>query len=139
MKKIIILKNRLPEIRKLFAVTQGFFEENNLPREILDDLKLCLEEVVSNIINYGYKDSRSHDITVEMELTGDSLSLKIIDDAAAFNPLAYPPPDLSNPIEERDAGGLGIHIIRKLMDHIEYKRQDNKNILSLSKSITKAE
>jgi len=135
MKKRIVLENRLNEIKKLFAALEDFRKENDLPRTITDDLKLCLEEVVSNIIKYGYKDSGSHKIIIEMELKRDSLLLSITDDAAEFNPLEYPLPDLSRPVEERDTGGLGIHIIRRLMDSIEYKRQDNKNILFLSKNI----
>ncbi len=137
MKKTVVLKNRLSEIQRLFTVTQEFFMKNNLPQGVLDDLKLSLEEVILNIINYGYKDSRTHDINVEMELKEKLLTLKITDDAAEFNPIEYPPPDMTRPIEERGVGGLGIHIMRKLMDRVEYKRQDNKNILFLSKKITR--
>lgn len=136
MKKKIVLKNRLSEMQRLFAAAQEFSRENNLPQGVLGELQLCLEEVVSNIIKYGYKDSRTRDIKVEMELEKKRLSLKITDDAAEFNPLLYPLSDITRPIEERAAGGMGIHIIRKLMGRLEYKRQGKRNILFLSKELS---
>lgn len=132
-KKKIILKNRLSELSGLAEEVSRFGQDNNLNTEIIHDLNLSLEEIISNTINYGYKDSAGHQISVEIALSGSAISAKITDDAQPFNPLQAPAPELEKPPSARKPGGMGVHLVRNLMDKIEYKREGDKNILIISK------
>ncbi|MDI6605678.1 MAG: SpoIIE family protein phosphatase, partial [Candidatus Omnitrophota bacterium] len=131
----IILKNKITQIAKLSEAINRFGKNNNLPPETIHDLNLSLEEIISNTIKYGYKDTAEHDIAVEVELRGRIVSVKITDDAEAFNPLEAPEAELKKPLSERKTGGYGIHLLRNLMDKIEYKREEGRNILLISKNI----
>ncbi|MBL7151920.1 MAG: SpoIIE family protein phosphatase [Candidatus Omnitrophica bacterium] len=134
-KKTVILKNKLSELSGLAQEVSRFGKDNNLSKEIIHDLNLSLEEIISNTINYGYKDSAGHQISVEVALSGSIITVKITDDAQPFNPLQASAPELEKPPSERKPGGMGVHLVRNLMDKIEYKREEGRNILLISKNI----
>lgn len=131
------LKNNLHEIQRLAREITNFSEDNNLSKQIANDLNLCLEEVVTNIISYGYKDSAIHDIIVNLRLNDNEIEIEVIDDALAFDPLINPEPDIKKPLEERPIGGLGIFLVKKLTDEIKYIREKNHNVLKMKKKIKK--
>lgn len=131
----IILKNRIDEIHKLAVIVEQFFQENNIPSELLFKMNLVFEEIISNIINYGYEDGGDHDIKVFLALINGELVVEITDGGKAFDPLANPEPRLDIPLEERPIGGLGIYLVKHLVDEIRYKREGNSNILSFRKKI----
>jgi anti-sigma regulatory factor (Ser/Thr protein kinase) len=99
------------------------------------NLLLVLEEVVTNIISYGYMDETVHSITVNITLENRDLTLLISDDAREFNPLEKPMPDLDAPLDERPIGGLGIALFRSIMDSVEYRRKNDRNILVLKRKL----
>ena len=70
-----------------------------------------------------------------LALEGDELTIRVEDDGRAFDPLQAPPPDLDLPLEERPVGGLGIHIVRSVMDAVEYQRRGGRNVLTMRKTI----
>ena len=82
---------------------------------------------------YGYDDEDVHKIDIEIELRSERFIIIIGDDGIPFNPFKKDPPDTMLTVEERLIGGLGIHLVKKLMDECEYKRQTNKNIITLIK------
>jgi sigma-B regulation protein RsbU (phosphoserine phosphatase) len=129
----IKLKNDLSELEKLSQGLTEFGAKHGLSHRVLYDLSLALEEVVTNTISYGYLDRREHVILVRLRVEPGIVIAEVEDDGQAFNPLAAPEPDVSKPIEERTVGGLGIHLVRKIMDGLEYKRQDDKNHLIMKK------
>jgi anti-sigma regulatory factor (Ser/Thr protein kinase) len=131
--KNILIKNNLSEIERLSKAVAEFGEKNNLSSEVIYDVRLALEEVVSNIINYGFEDNYEHQISIEMNLQGETLTMKIKDDGKPFNPLEVKSTNLDKPFDEREIGGMGIHIVRKLMDKILYKREEGNNVLQLTK------
>jgi len=133
--KVIILKNDLSETTRLMAEVTQFGKAHNLPDSIIGDSKLALEEIVTNIISYGYESKGGHKINVTLELKDTELIIKVEDDSRPFNPLETPKPDLEKPLEEMQVGGLGIHLVRRVMDKIEYKRQGDKNLLVMFKKI----
>ena len=98
-------------------------------------IRLSVEEAVVNVMDYAY--SEGIEGTVDIEVVTDQKSLKFIitDSGKPFDPTAKPEVDLSLPGEERQIGGLGIHLLRTLMDSVDYKRIDGKNILTLTKDL----
>jgi anti-sigma regulatory factor (Ser/Thr protein kinase) len=98
-------------------------------------INLVLDEVITNIIDYGYDDQAEHEIRVTMAVEGDRLTIEVEDDARPFDPLKAAPPDLDLPLEERPVGGLGIHIMRSLMDAVEHQRRNDRNVLTMQKTI----
>ena len=104
------------------------------PGKILE-INVCLDELFTNIVSYGFDDDREH--IVEFTLSGDSnfVIINIEDDAKLFNPLEKVDPDFPENVEEAKIGGLGILIIRKIMDNVTYERSQGKNKLTMKKNI----
>jgi len=103
---------------------------------MIKKIHLVSEEVAANIINYAYPGSSgAMDIIYSIEEHNNTRSfvLVFIDDGLAFNPLELPEPDINAPIEERTIGGLGIFLVKSLMDDVTYKRHNDQNILRLVK------
>jgi len=131
--KNILINNNLSEIERLSKAVAEFGKKNNLSSEVIYDVRLTVEEIVSNIINYGFVDHDEHQISIEMNLQGETLTIKIKDDGKPFNPLEVKNANLEKPFDEREIGGMGIYIVRKLMDKILYKREEGNNVLQLTK------
>jgi len=131
----VVFVNRREEIRRIGEVAEQFGAEQHLSDDMVMSINLVLDEVLANIIGYGYDDDKEHEIHVTMSLEGDLLTIVVDDDARAFDPLQAPPPDLTLPLEERPVGGLGVHIVRTVMDAVEYQRRDGHNILTMRKTI----
>jgi anti-sigma regulatory factor (Ser/Thr protein kinase) len=131
MNKSLNLKNNISEIEKLIEMVNEFGQGHMLSGNVIHDATLALEEVVSNIILYAYADEDEHEIEVGMGINQDQLIFKVKDDGKAFNPLKNPDPDVCKPFEEREIGGLGIYIVKNLMDELEYLRDNEKNILTM--------
>ena len=112
-----------------FGLTHG------LSPEVVFTLNLALDEVVTNIISYAYADDAEHEIDVRVTLDGKEVSVRVQDDGKAFNPLAVPKPDLGPDIDQRPVGGLGVHIVRSLMDALEYQRVNDHNIFIMRKRL----
>lgn len=129
------LTNKLEEIPTLAQAIEDFAEVNNLPGQLIFQVNLCLDELLTNTISYGFPEGGEHVISVGMTLEGEKMVITIRDDGIAFNPLEQSEPDTSQGIEERPIGGLGIHLVRNMMDEIEYRRESGKNILVMKKHI----
>jgi len=106
-----------------------------VPSRTLYSVNLALDELVTNVILYGYEEGSEKEIAVKLETTKDGLVASVADEAKPFNPLNVAAPDLKAPLEERQLGGLGIHLVRSLMDHVSYKREKGKNVLTIRKRI----
>lgn len=134
----ISLKNDLGELARLVDEIEFFASENHLESQLVFRLNLALEELVTNIISYGYE-GYPRDTTIDITLTlkEDSLEVKVKDYAAPFNPLAVPEPDVSQDVEDRKIGGLGIHLVRKMMDSLNYSREEGANVLTMVKYLEK--
>ena len=87
-------------------------------------------------MSYGYGDAGPREIRVRMEADGTELRAEVEDDAVAFDPFAEaPPPDLTSDVDDRRVGGLGVFLVQKTMDHVSYRREGDRNLILLSKSI----
>lgn len=131
----LILLNRPSEIARLQDQLESLAREHDLPPKVLHEIQLAVEEHLTNILRYAYRDEREHEIWIQLRLGETEFCIEVKDDGRAFNPLEFPTMDLSLPLEQRPIGGLGIHMIRKSMDRIEYRRADGKNILAMMKQI----
>ncbi|MBI3756908.1 MAG: ATP-binding protein [Deltaproteobacteria bacterium] len=129
----INLKNRISELEKVSEHLDELGARHRLSPKILHDLNLALEEIITNVISYGYTDEREHEILVRLRVEPQEVTVEVEDDGQAFNPLEVPVPDVTRSLEERAVGGLGIHLVQKLMDSLGYKRQGNKNLLIMRK------
>ena len=99
-------------------------------------VELALEEVLVNVINYAYPQDQNPPGTIEVECSWDDrqiLTIVVADQGAAFDPLNKPDPDTTLSIEERDIGGLGIYLTKKMMDQVTYDRSRGKNKLTMVK------
>lgn len=130
---VISLKNQLDEIQKLVAAIEDYGAKHDLSARIVHVFTLALDELITNIISYGYDDQGEHRINVRFILQGSELAAELEDDGKPFNPLDRPAPDVDLSIEDREIGGLGIHFVRELMDKVEYRRENDRNILTLRK------
>ena len=109
------------------ARLQGFDDKR------INHIQLSAEEVLVNIINYAYPDTEGEIEIAVTPLAQGGLEVTITDSGRAFDPLVMPDPDIKAPLEQRKIGGLGIYLLRRLMDQVTYKRQDNRNILTFIK------
>ena len=127
--KIDYLDNMLDLIHKQ-ALDLGFNKKE------LGHIRLASEEILINTINYAYSEKLG-DIKIECYPTAlkDGLTIKIIDWGKAFNPLEEKDPDINTPVNEREIGGLGIFLTKKIIDRFEYIRKDDQNILILVKQL----
>ncbi|MGE4421855.1 MAG: SpoIIE family protein phosphatase [Pseudodesulfovibrio sp.] len=118
---------------------EAFGIEHGLHPKIVFHLTLVLDELITNIISYGYADFDVHPIDVTIALEGDRLTIRVEDDSEPFNILEAPEPELDLPLDQRTkpVGGLGIHLIKNMVHGIHYKRENGKNVLTLHKDISK--
>jgi serine/threonine-protein kinase RsbW len=102
-----------------------------VPMGAVSSVLIAADEVISNALNHG---GGAPAVEVAAKVDADQVTIRIIDDGVAFDPLAAAAPDTSLSIEDREIGGLGIHLVRKMMDHVAYERRGNHNRLQFSKS-----
>jgi anti-sigma regulatory factor (Ser/Thr protein kinase) len=131
----IKLHNQLSELAAARQALTRFGRQHDVPDRVLHDLNLTLEEILTNIISYGYTDSVEHEITVRLSVQSGEMRVDVEDDGQPFDPLEAPKPDTTKPLEERAVGGMGIHLARKLTDGLEYQRHEGKNLLVLRKRL----
>lgn len=129
------LRNDPSEAKHIGDWVDEFARRAGLSKDVQHSIDLALAEWVTNVISYAYDDSREHWITVRF-LKGDAeVRVEVQDDGRAFDPLTLPSTDTSAPLEKRPIGGLGVHMMRKLMDAVLYRREGGRNILTLVKRI----
>lgn len=93
--------------------------------------QLVIEEVLSNVVRHGYPDGGQHEISVRVSHDGEHIAICVQDDGVAFDPSGAATVDVDQPLEERRVGGLGIHLVRQFVEHLEYQRLAGRNDLKL--------
>jgi len=129
------IKNDHSELGRVVQLFQEFYSKNNLPAKITNSIDLVIDEVLNNIITYGYVDQEEHEIDIQISIMNRQLILKIEDDGIEFNPTEIAEADTKSSIEDRAIGGLGIHLIRNVMDEVRYSYKSKKNNLTMKKKI----
>jgi anti-sigma regulatory factor (Ser/Thr protein kinase) len=128
-------KNDTRELARLHDFIDQFCSSHALPPPIDLALHLALGEHVTNIIAYAYDDQGEHQIITRLWFREGNVEAEVEDDGRPFNPLQYPAVDATLPLDERPIGGLGIHLLRRSMEELNYSRQRNNNILWMRKRI----
>lgn len=131
----IRLPARLENLEELINFTLHFLSSCGVDKETASEIHLAVDEACTNSIKYAYPPGREGELELSCALTGDSVIVTIRDWGKAFNPLESPPPDLDLGIEERPIGGLGIFLMKKFSDRLEYRRENNSNFLTIIKKI----
>jgi len=130
---------RLPvdpkEIEHLNRVVRQFGDLHEVPGRTLYAVNLALDEVVTNAIIHGFDDATGQFVEARLTVREGFITAEVEDGGRAFNPLDAPTPDLTAALDERELGGLGIHLVKSLMDRVEYRREGEKNVLTVRKRI----
>ena len=131
--QILDVKNEISEVERANDVLRELWVRCALPQDFEVPVTMCLEEVLSNIIRHGCLPGQDYDIKVRYRILNDGIEVEVSDNARAFDPLSLPPPDLTVPLEQRKAGGLGVFLVRKIMDEVYYEHRDGRNHLLFRK------
>lgn len=135
MERRITLENRIEAVASVTTFVKEFCEDWGVNSDLMFNLTLALEEVTTNVIMYAFPTEEVHTFDVIALRKDDELILVVEDSGLPFDPTQVPEADISLPAEERPIGGLGIFLVRKIMDSVEYKREGDKNVLTLRKYI----
>ncbi len=135
-KKNIKLYNDQAELDRIIAFVEDAGEKWGFNTKITGEINLMLEELFINTVSYAYNENASGTIEIEFEyIPGSPLIIRYYDDGGAFDPLSIKSADTGTDIMERQIGGLGMHLIRKLSDRVEYERKNELNLLTIVKKI----
>ena len=134
MVRNLVLDNNLEHIPVLAEFVEGITSGSNVDPGVAMGINLALEEAVTNVMMYAYPEGTKGQIEIEAKTKEGSMEFTISDSGKAFDPTSVPEPDINLGAAERKVGGLGIFMVRKIMDSVTYRREDGKNILSMIKT-----
>lgn len=135
IEKRLIIANNLDEVSVLAVFVENLCEELDLSAETTMNINLALEEAIANIIMYAYPSEEKHDIILDVKSVPGQLVFLLTDKGGAFDPTQVSDAEINAPIEERAIGGLGIFLIRNIMNEVSYQRLDGENLLIMKKNI----
>jgi anti-sigma regulatory factor (Ser/Thr protein kinase) len=121
-------------IAKATTAFGDFAKAQAVPEEVRRGLSVVLDELLTNTISYGLANDGS-EVSVDGELHADELTLTVSDSGRPFDPLGEAVPDTTSAVEDRPVGGLGIHLIRHLVDDVRYERRSNRNVVVVTKRL----
>ena len=128
------LLNNADEMARLDRAVEKFGQEQQWSEQMSYHIKLSLEEVVMNVISYAYEDEGVHEFEVRVKSDSKRVVIDVIDDGRPFDPLhEAAEPDVDAPLEARHIGGLGVFFVKTLMDDVEYRRENDRNRLTMTK------
>lgn len=132
---VINLKNSLEEIQRMTDFVQEFGKSVGLSEWDTVAFSLAIEELMTNTIDYGYAGipEGEAELSLEMRKEGDRIRAVLTDTGVAFNPLEQEEADLTIPVEDRAIGGLGVHLVKKMMDHVSYEHREGRNIIRMDR------
>lgn len=134
-KKKITLNNDIQEVTQLTMFVEEVCELAGMDASTTMQMNLAMEEAVVNVINYAYPAGERGEIDIEALINNEWLKFVISDQGTPFDPTAKEEADTTLSAEERPIGGLGIFLVRQLMDEVSYTRKEGKNVLTLGKKV----
>ena len=135
MRKEICIKNKVSELEKVARFVEEIGEELGLSMELQMNLNLVMEEMVTNVIFYAYPQDEEADIELLAKSDGKELTFVLSDQGKEFDPTAKEDTDLDVNPADRELGGMGIFIVKNIMNKVTYQRLDGKNLLTMTKGI----
>jgi len=122
--------------RQVGMFAEAFMREAGVSGDDIARVLIALEELVSNLVKYGYPaEAARGSVAVTLQLADDRLRATLIDDGRPFDPFALPAPDLDAPLDARPVGGLGLHIVKTMMDETDYRREDGRNVTTFVRRV----
>ena len=130
----LVIGNTIAELARVVEFVDRFGASHAIPKPIVNDLNVCLDELLNNTVSYGYDDEGHHDIVITLSVADGSLRAEIRDNAKPFDPRRIATAAaIGNTLQSRKTGGLGLHFVRALMDDIAYERDGPTNVVVLAK------
>jgi anti-sigma regulatory factor (Ser/Thr protein kinase) len=130
------LKSELSELKTLCRHLEDCGNLLGLQQKCIYEINIGLDELFTNIVSYGYEDDLEHKIKFSLEVQSNALTVQVEDDGIPFNPLRVEKHETASDIDSINIGGLGIHLIKKMMDNVDYQRSEGKNKVILRKYIS---
>src|SRR5580700_3766448 len=134
MQSRLIIRSDSSAMSEVDGFVAAFVKEHGIPADEVSRILILLEELITNLMKYGYPDRpECGRAEIILALNDGRLEIEFIDDGCAFDPFAAPPPNLEAPLDSRTPGGLGLHILRSLTDEAHYERRNGNNVMRLSR------
>lgn len=130
------ISNRRDDLARVTRIVDELAASHHLAAGVVADVNVALDEVLTNIITYGYDDDRVHEIRIRLTVDDDAIEAEVLDDGRPFDPTAISAPDRSTSLRERRVGGFGIHLVKNLMSEVIYSRSGDRNRLVLRRRLT---
>ena len=124
------------EVARVNAAFAEFAAAHALPASVRRSLHVALDELLTNTMVHGFAGREGGAVTVAVELHPDRVSVTITDDGKPFDPFGLAAPDTELPLAERPVGGLGLHLVRGMLDEVSYQRRADRNVVVLAKRLT---
>ena len=133
----ITLPAVVDSIEKVTEFVNDRLQKSNIPQKIQTQIDVVIDELMSNVTKFAYRDGKTGDISVEMEVNEEEIAMTFRDSGVPFNPLEQADPDVNAPLEQRKIGGLGLFLVRKTMDKLNYVYENGQNVLTVIKKLGK--
>ena len=130
----VTVKNRIEDLLRVNSIFESFATQHDIGGKLRYHLLVSIEEILTNIIKYGFDEQGVHPIHITFRNSSGTIEMEFEDRGREFNPLEVGEPDLDTPIEDRQLGGLGIHLVKNMVDLAQYRREGDRNILLLRKT-----
>jgi anti-sigma regulatory factor (Ser/Thr protein kinase) len=130
----LTVKNRIEDLLRVNSIFESFATQHDIGGKLRYHLLVSIEEILTNIIKYGFDEQGVHPIHITFRNDSGAIEMEFEDRGREFNPLEVGEPDLDTPIEDRQLGGLGIHLVKNMVDLAQYRREGDRNILLLRKT-----
>ncbi len=132
--KTLEIENDINQLEKVVFFVEDFTSQNGIEQKIINQLLIAADELLSNTINYGYPKGMKGRISIELIVTDKEITIVFTDDAIEFDPTKAATPKVSDTdIMNRQIGGLGIYIVKKMMDRFDYMRKNKHNVITITK------
>lgn len=133
--RLLVLQNKIEELNRLIGFLEQLADEWETPSGLISTLNLALEEAITNIVFYAFDKGEEHEIKLTFSLDNEKLSVVIEDEGRPYDPTGNGDPDINLSVGERPIGGLGVFLIKQIMDKVDYCRDGNSNKLLLVKNL----
>ena len=134
-KVTLTISNSIAELQRAVDFVENFGAAHNIPKGLTNDLNLSLDEILNNVVSYGYEDQARHSIAITLSLVEDWLIAEVRDDGKPFDPRKPGSAVIEGTMQSRRVGGLGRSFVKALMDEVDYERGSQYNVVTIKKKL----